>query len=337
MSNAPNSSMGSAALPPTVLQLVADNLMVTRTSAAAFAVMLFDISLTLDVEIQYIWRRNWSLTKVLYILSRYLGVFNGLLQFLVQSSNQPSIQFLEFPFVVAREYWGYSSASPHSHGNGPCSSNQNIAIMPYGCDALVSAFRYYVGISAIAYPPRTDSKMRHTYGGCRLTRTIAMYFGLAIYKVMKHLGERGLLRTLMTEGDGQNMVSIFSFLLRDTVLFYFSTLGVVLVNFMYCALFPDRFIAYAAVPFLVAAYSITGSRLILFLEGDVTNKTGVYKAGTEHRIDKTVDYEMMAMISAGSVLLDETKSERGLSSLPILESNFDSSYHEIQEIDTRTG
>ncbi|KAF8529763.1 hypothetical protein BU17DRAFT_60529 [Hysterangium stoloniferum] len=193
--------------------------------------------------------------------------------------------------------------------------------MPYGCDALVSAFRYYVSISAIAYPHRTDT----------------MYFGLAIYQVIKHLGERGLLRTLMSEGDGQIMVSIFSFLLRDTVLFYFSrhSCRISTIEGYSTVLSPTWLILSTFTRFLVAAYSITGSQLILFRGGEVTNKTGVYKAGTEHQIDKTVDYEMMAMISDGSVL-DETKSERGLSSLPILESNFDSRYYEIQEIDTRT-
>ncbi|KAF8529511.1 hypothetical protein BU17DRAFT_60308 [Hysterangium stoloniferum] len=131
---------------------------------------------------------------------------------------------------------GYSSVSPHSHCN-VCVSVKD----PKFC---------------------ADMQENATYGGCRLTRTIAMYFGLAIYKVMKHLGERGLLRT---EWDGQNMVSIFSFLLRDTVLFYFSEghsvklQWVVLVNFMYRALFPNRFIADAAVQSLVGAYSITVS------------------------------------------------------------------------------
>ncbi|KAF8529514.1 hypothetical protein BU17DRAFT_60311 [Hysterangium stoloniferum] len=328
-----------------LLQLVADNLIVTLTSAAALAVMLFDISLTLDVEIQYIWRRNWSLTKVLYILSRYLGVFNGL------AKQQPAFH-TDVIFGPGMEFCSQHSRSTALHITADQVILGVTALLVLTRTATVRVLQTKIWPSCPmvvmhSFPPFVTTARVSVKDpkfcadiGCRLTRTIAMYFGLAIYKVMKHLGERGLLRTLMTEGDGQNMVSIFSFLLRDTVRFYFSTLGktamfrfilhcpcligMVLVNFMYCALFSDRFIAYAAVPtftrFLVAAYSITGSRLILFLGGDVTNKTGVYKAGTEHRIDKTVNYEMMAMISNGSVL-DETKSERGLSSLPILSSN----------------
>jgi len=339
MLRAANLNVEPIALPASVPQFISDHLVVTRTSAAAFGVMLFDICIALDVEIECIWRRNWSLTKVLYILCRYLGLLNGLLEFLVQASRQPSMQ-------ICKIWSWYGILGVTLASSIPCNALlamrlhalfrdikyiRIILIVLYIVENIVVAALLVITRNSSAPVPQTHMlpscppSAGHAFPPFVTTIPnfvlILLYFCLAIYKVIQHMGERGLLRGLMTEGDNHKMVSVFSFLLRDTVLFYFATLGVVLVNFIYSALFPNRFISYAAVPFLIAAYSLTGSRLILFLRGEVNNKTGVYKAGTEHRIDKTVDYEMMAMMSHG--WLDEDKSDRGLVTLPILESGLD--------------
>ncbi|KIJ35519.1 hypothetical protein M422DRAFT_782533 [Sphaerobolus stellatus SS14] len=42
-------------------------------TVAAFTVLIYDIVLSLSKEVEYIWRTEWSIIKVLYIIARYVG------------------------------------------------------------------------------------------------------------------------------------------------------------------------------------------------------------------------------------------------------------------------
>ncbi|KZO90331.1 hypothetical protein CALVIDRAFT_409216 [Calocera viscosa TUFC12733] len=55
---------------------------------ASSGMFLYEILITLDAEVELVWRKSWSLPKVLYILSRYGGFGLSLLVTIVSSINE---------------------------------------------------------------------------------------------------------------------------------------------------------------------------------------------------------------------------------------------------------
>ncbi|KIJ51881.1 hypothetical protein M422DRAFT_244259 [Sphaerobolus stellatus SS14] len=68
-----------------------DSRNVAFSSFAALALLLFDISLTINEEITYIWKARWSTAKVLYLICRYIGLVNVFFLAIVNSSSDPSV------------------------------------------------------------------------------------------------------------------------------------------------------------------------------------------------------------------------------------------------------
>jgi len=56
--------------------LVRENRIVTYLDVAAAVLMLYDYSLTFRDEIEYIWKRPWSLIRILFTITRYLPFFD---------------------------------------------------------------------------------------------------------------------------------------------------------------------------------------------------------------------------------------------------------------------
>ncbi|KAL6304074.1 hypothetical protein BKA93DRAFT_307468 [Sparassis latifolia] len=46
------------------------------SSVAALAWLIFDIVITLDQEVEFIWKARWTFPKCLYLVTRYYGLFN---------------------------------------------------------------------------------------------------------------------------------------------------------------------------------------------------------------------------------------------------------------------
>lgn len=57
-----------------VVPVLDDYYRVRRIACGILALLIFDIFLTLQAEILYIWRRPWSLFKTLYVISRYVPI-----------------------------------------------------------------------------------------------------------------------------------------------------------------------------------------------------------------------------------------------------------------------
>ncbi|KAH8823066.1 hypothetical protein DL96DRAFT_261394 [Flagelloscypha sp. PMI_526] len=76
-----------------------------RAEFCVFAIFVWDWAITLNMEIQYVWRSKWTLGKVLYLLTRYIAVahiFLGL--FWLRLRNIPDKQS-ECPIPFTARAW----------------------------------------------------------------------------------------------------------------------------------------------------------------------------------------------------------------------------------------
>ncbi|KAF8523687.1 hypothetical protein BU17DRAFT_85511 [Hysterangium stoloniferum] len=118
-----------------------------------------------------------------------------------------------------------------------------------------------------------------------------VYLVAAVYKMMQHLKERLVLRSLTSMRDSKSMVPPITFLFRDTIIFYLVTFGIGVINVTFSTVFSSRILGSVGLPWFVATYSIAGSRLLLMLKGDINNQTSIYKTGSEYRIEPASDYK----------------------------------------------
>ncbi|TFK31297.1 hypothetical protein BDQ12DRAFT_162314 [Crucibulum laeve] len=65
---------------------------------AAVMLTVYDHMITLDWEVEYIWKRRWSISKTLFILVRYAGELVLVLQAIFFVSGGPSVQVSQMGF-----------------------------------------------------------------------------------------------------------------------------------------------------------------------------------------------------------------------------------------------
>ncbi|KAF8513378.1 hypothetical protein JB92DRAFT_2924089 [Gautieria morchelliformis] len=75
-------------------------------AVAALAMLTYDCALTFDDEFEFVWKRSWSVGKVLFIFNRYFGVLS-VLSFVMASSFRLSDQVRHYcrGFI----WWGIAS------------------------------------------------------------------------------------------------------------------------------------------------------------------------------------------------------------------------------------
>ncbi|KAF8481393.1 hypothetical protein JB92DRAFT_1737840 [Gautieria morchelliformis] len=107
---------------------------------------------------------------------------------------------------------------------------------------------------------------------------ISIYFGLALYKFVRHVRERSRMVGYRAVRNSGNITSILSLILRDSILFY----AMIFATILACAvLFSSGSQAASVVPWLIGCYSVAGSRLVLTLYGNPNDALGIYNQGTE--------------------------------------------------------
>ncbi|KAF8514383.1 hypothetical protein JB92DRAFT_144604 [Gautieria morchelliformis] len=95
---------------------------------------------------------------------------------------------------------------------------------------------------------------------------------------MGHMRERSNMVGYRTIRDSGSITSVLSLMLRDGLLFYAMIFVTIFVTGM---LFWVGTHALAGIPWLVACYSVSGSRLVLTLHGNPKDAMGIYEQGTE--------------------------------------------------------
>ncbi|KZT38227.1 hypothetical protein SISSUDRAFT_1062157 [Sistotremastrum suecicum HHB10207 ss-3] len=78
-------------------------LIAEQTTAVSLTLLIYDWTLTLDREVNYIWLQTLTIPKALYFLSRYLPIIAEIFNVIVQSLSQPSLEMYvskqHFPMI----------------------------------------------------------------------------------------------------------------------------------------------------------------------------------------------------------------------------------------------
>jgi len=301
MSSTSSASMHAFAVP--LVQAVSDSQVTARVTVGAFALLIFDIIVTFDQEVTYVWRAPWSLGKGAYLCSRYIAVVNLCLFVILALSGNPSPMLCDFGKWY-RTIWTLLSAFV------PC----NI-ILASRLQALYSHSKrvrivilalFIIGtLTHIALMIILDVRLSSpvaSHGfflGCvnqlngasvyNIVVTLpdlvlaCIYFGLALNRFLGHWRERIDLKHLQTIRDSKCLASLFSLLYRDGVLVYATIFVTVFINGVLVVSMPMRIVQGAGLPWLIAIMAMASCRLIFMLGG--RPDAGIYKTEAEYRVD----------------------------------------------------
>ncbi|KAF8200642.1 hypothetical protein BJ912DRAFT_573630 [Pholiota molesta] len=84
---------------------------VNRSSVAALAFLVWDILITTDDEVKYIWPRGWTYTKYVYFIVRYLPMVVQISILFIGSELTPHFHFTLHDCFVWQVYQGVSAAA----------------------------------------------------------------------------------------------------------------------------------------------------------------------------------------------------------------------------------
>ncbi|KAF8904436.1 hypothetical protein CPB84DRAFT_673932 [Gymnopilus junonius] len=84
---------------------------VNRSSVAALTFLLWDILITMDDEVKYIWSRAWSYTKCIYFFVRYLPVMVQISILFIGTELTPHFHFTPHDCYIWQIYQGVAASS----------------------------------------------------------------------------------------------------------------------------------------------------------------------------------------------------------------------------------
>ncbi|KIJ24758.1 hypothetical protein M422DRAFT_39031 [Sphaerobolus stellatus SS14] len=260
--------------------LAEDSLVNSRLTVAALALQSYDILLTFNDEVKYIWRGKWTLIKSIYLVCRYVSFINlccNVWKWTITVYVPPSI------YICYLAEW-YAFFDRWMSSTTVTSGNIILGLRLhnlYGKDVIVRVilillftilvFALNTGISPTrpsplgpvgCLPVQRAGRFLITLAGAACLTLTYVSLILASKSFLSHVRERADLQSLRVIRENGRLSSLLALLHRDGVLIY--------------------------VGWIVAIYSLACPRLILLLGGDPSNSTGVYKNGTEFLVDKPV-------------------------------------------------
>ncbi|KAK0453851.1 hypothetical protein EV421DRAFT_715544 [Armillaria borealis] len=191
----------------------------------ATTIVLYDHAITFGQEVEYIWSKQWSASKILFILNRYLGelvlLAEGILFITSYQSNLVSNVFFRFQ--------GYFNAFLICIG-GAVMSLRVVAmheaskkILTLVCALLIGELISMVTVLSLSFRTTTALQLSQVHA-CIRTGVPHYYwtfylfpmvletvlFGLALSVAFKHIRERGLL-------TGESVLDV---LFRDSIYYF---------------------------------------------------------------------------------------------------------------------
>ncbi|KAF8516059.1 hypothetical protein JB92DRAFT_2912226 [Gautieria morchelliformis] len=270
------------------LQIVSDSQTAARSAAGALSLVIFDTLLTLDAERVCIWRSPMSLTKGCYLTGRYMGLVN----LAVYASDATDTVTWRWYFYLVIFMCSIASCN---------------VLLALRLDNLFRNTRYcaliYImtetvflcllsALAGVVQPKLPWLGCFYTIHSATPVSVIftlpelgltCIYFSLALYKFIKHVRERSSVIGHRAIRDSGNITSTLSLMLRDGVVFYAiksSHLASILVTGALS--WTAGLLAAAGTPWVIACYSVAGSRLVLMLHGNPREAMGIYQQqGTE--------------------------------------------------------
>ncbi|KAF8514374.1 hypothetical protein JB92DRAFT_2919310, partial [Gautieria morchelliformis] len=280
------------------LQIVSDSHIAARSAAGALSLVIFDILLTLDAERVCIWRSPLSLTKGCYLTGRYMGLVNLVLMFSVYASDA-SDSFCEawkWYYFLVIVICSMASCNvllalrlDNLFRNTRYFRLLLIVLCTCGLVAETVLLCLFLALSSVPQPKlpwlgciyttHSTSPFRVIFTLPELGLT-CIYFSLALHRFLKHVRERSSMIRHRAIRDSGNITSTLSLMLRDGVVFYAMIFATIFVTGVLS--WTAAQLVWVGIPWVIACYSVAGSRLVLMLHGNPREAMGIYQQqGTE--------------------------------------------------------
>ncbi|PBL02763.1 hypothetical protein ARMGADRAFT_1072202 [Armillaria gallica] len=182
----------------------------------ATTIVLYDHAITFGQEVEYIWSKQWSASKILFILNRYLGelvlIAEGIL--FIKSSQSDLGYFNAFLICVGGAVMSLRVVAMHE------ASKKILALV---CALLIGELISMVTVLSFSFRTITALQLSQVHA-CIRTGVPHYYwtfylfpmaletvlFGLALSVAFKHIQERGLL-------SGESVLDV---LFRDSICYF---------------------------------------------------------------------------------------------------------------------
>jgi len=251
-------------------------------SIAALAWLAYDIALTFEQELEFIWKAQWSFPKILYVLARYYGLFNLAYYLSVALSPSVSVHYCEawiwfdsfsnsVFFTTTVNLLFVLRVSALFHGKR---SMLAFLLFLYIAEFIIEVVITVVTLRNIRMVPRTPGlPIRGCSSDSAPTLTLiswvtclivaCVFWMLTTYKLSRDMGVRTWfnLKLVATRVRVYPTMDVFY---RDGSLFFGMIFVVILLNTIFNQL-GGVYLEIGA-PWISATYSVAGSRLVLNLK-----------------------------------------------------------------------
>jgi hypothetical protein len=270
-----------------IINAVRDLRIVNLAAAGATAWVAYDILITIGQEVAYIWRAKWSMLKFLYLISRYYSFFHLIISIAVSTNYELSLSFCKgWLWFVA-----YSGPVISAAAIDALLILRLHAVYEFNKRLLIFLLCLYIIEFAIVITVATYL-LSNTQAfiqspvllsGCLATTApntnislIAWipnllvnctFFVLTIYKfahLVRIVNGSGLWTTLR---KGKNISPIMALFVRDGAICFGMVLAALLLNIIFIIVVAGSPLNQMGTAWLVATYSVAGSRLVLNLRG----------------------------------------------------------------------
>jgi len=271
---------------------------VKLAGVSASAWLLWDILITLDQEVTHIWSSHWNIPKVLYLATRYYGLFNTIFNTVV-----PMLPNLSVSFCTAWSWFiGFSGAVFFTTTVNLIFLLRLRALYHRNRKAVIFLTLLYVVefITEVTITIITikDVHMSPIPAGLPLTgcyssspghltlvswipclAVACVFFAFTLYQFFLALQDEENKLAFASFRHRKRMAPVISLFVRDGAIFFALIFAVMLINTV-CNVV-GGVLTTAGIPWLMAGYSIAGSRLVLNIRGSLShNRDGLISTVT---------------------------------------------------------
>ncbi|KLO09255.1 hypothetical protein SCHPADRAFT_573565 [Schizopora paradoxa] len=282
----------------------------TFIQTAALSWLAYDITLTFGDEVSFVWRRKWTVPKILYISARYFGLVILIAQVAVTTYTGPLpdnfcrrwlqfysagpiiIAFVVDALLVIRIYALYDRCRVMLSFLILLLIGQPVIVITTTIHALRTV-QLYSKPSFLPFPGCLGSKpkeMNLTLIGWIFTLVSqAIFFVLTLYKYIRSIKDSsrhdGVRRSLFSIAkDSHDVSPLFSLFLRDGTANFFVIFASMMVNMIFTIRTqgPDQ---QFGIPWILATNAVMGSRLYLNLKGFIAGLAMPSLSAMERYVD----------------------------------------------------
>jgi len=273
-----------------LLHAIADTFGSNLAAGAATAWLIYDVVITIDQEVAYVWKARWTYYKVLYLVMRYYM----LLCLIINISVTTSVQI---PFSICRHWFWFItySGSVASTTLGEFmfllriyaaygrSKKMLLFLLSFWLAMVITACTVTaLEVSSVTVSPRPPGyplpgcvismpeHIRITLISWILSLSIsATFFALILRHFLQSMVMRNVLKASGPRGvwKFRRIAPVVFLFIRDGTFYFLMVTTVIFINFLFVVFLGDEPASEAGIAWVMATYAIASSRLYLNLHG----------------------------------------------------------------------